>query len=81
MSEREIIWSKEKLLLRTIYVGLCVAAIFLCKAILDQIPLRTDALSVLLLVISSYVLFKRSPKQSAHRINNVYLGLNISIEM
>ena len=81
MPEREITWSKEKLLLRTIYVGLLVVGIFLSKAILDQIPLRIGLLSgLLLLVVSSLLLFKRSPKQSAHLIIVcVYLGLNISI--
>lgn len=81
MPEREITWSKEKLLRRAIYVGLVVVAIFLSKAVIDQIPVRIFALSVLLsLVLFSWKLFKDAPKRSAHLfVVCAYLGLHIAI--
>jgi signal transduction histidine kinase/ActR/RegA family two-component response regulator len=81
MPEREITWSKEKLLLRAIYLGLVVVAIFLSKAVIDQVLVRVLALSVLFsLVLFCWKLFKDSPKWSAQLfILCAYLGLNIAI--
>jgi len=81
MPEREITWSKEKLLLRAIYVGLAVLAVFFVKAVIDQVPVRILALSVLIaLVLFSWKTFKRSPKQSAHIfVLCSYFGLHIAI--